>query len=95
MNPEPAGPVLPGVAAAAAANPNPQLNAADFRVAMLEKAGRQSRFTNCRSIASFGRQLNRFGRSPSQRLRKPARHLAGPGRFSLIRLRRHSTQAPA
>ncbi len=28
MNPEPAGPVLPGVAAAAAANPNPQPNAA-------------------------------------------------------------------
>ena len=86
MNPEPTGPVLPGVAAAAAANPNPQASAA--AVAAVAQASRQSAGAGCRSTDTRRLGCYRTGWPEPAPAAAPdrLRHPPAP-RFSSIRPR--------
>ena len=84
MNPEPTGPVLPGVAAAAAANPNPQASAS-------RRARRQAANPPPQAVAqptlAGSSSPSRSGRSRSRRRRDRCPRRRPARRFSSIRLR--------
>ena len=97
MNPEPTGPVLPGAAAAAAANPNSQSAApASSRRSHKPAANPPAPAAVQRPRRASKRRSNRSGRSRCRRSLRSARRLPRRRRRRsiLCRLRRHQTQTP-